>query len=197
MWLKFTRRTHYQIPFIYYQKISSNVRLMHRIKNTEIYLVQLAARPFPKHIYKNLRALLNLTLTRNEIGSFQTQTIHKSILLYKNRHFSIRNLTSPIQPKTCIHTCDLLFPFLLSSFLFYSSSFIFSSLLSVFALSFFKTKNEIFILVLYPFYFTFQSKEETSSLFPLNHFSLPQFSSLFHYNIFLLLLFGPPTLYYS
>ena len=175
---------------------------MRRIKNTEIYLVQLAARPFPKHIYRILRALLNLTLTRKDIGSFQTQTIHKSILLYKNRHFSIRNLTSPIQPKTCIHTCDLLFPFLPSSFLFSSSSsssssFFFSSLLSVFALSFFKTKNEIFILVLSPFYFTFQSKEKTSSLFPLRHFSLPQFSSSFHSNIFLLLLFGPPTLYYS
>ena len=174
---------------------------MRRIKNTEIYLVQLAARPFPKHIYRILRALLNLTPTRNEIGSFQTQTIHKSILIYKNRHFFIRNLTSPIQPKTCIHTCDLLFPSLLSSFLFSSSSssssFLFSSLLSVFALSFIKTKNEIFILVLSPFYFTFQSKEETSSLFPLSRFSLPQFSSLFHYNIFILLLFGPPTLYYS
>ena len=138
MWIQFTRRTHYQIPFSSYPKISYKVRLMRRIKNTKIYLVQLAARPFPKHIYRFLRALLNLTLTRNEIGSFQTQTIHKSILLYKNRHFSIRNLTSPIQPKTCIHTCDLLFPFLLSYFLFSysssSSSFLFSSLLSVFAL---------------------------------------------------------------
>ena len=49
----------------------------------------------------------------------------------------------------------------------------------------------------YPFYFTFQSKEETSSLFPLSHLSLPQFSSLFYSNIFLLLLFGPPIFYYS
>ena len=77
MWLQFTRRTHCQIPFIYYPKISSKVRLMHRIKTKEIFLVQIATRPFPKHIYRSLRALLNSTLTRNEFGSFQTQTIHK------------------------------------------------------------------------------------------------------------------------
>ena len=139
MWLQFTRRTHYQIPFISYPKIRSKVRLVRRIKNREIFLVQIATRPIPKHIYRSLRAFLHSTLTRNEFESFQTQTIHKkrvpnqvsnlsrpklhkSILLYKNRHFSIRNLTSSIQPKTCIHTCDLLFPFLLSSFLFSSSS---------------------------------------------------------------------------
>ena len=50
---------------------------MRRIKNKEIFLVQIATRPFPKHIYRSLRALLNSTLTRNEFGSFQTQTIHK------------------------------------------------------------------------------------------------------------------------
>ena len=77
MWLSFTRRTHFQIPFIYYPKISSKVRLMRRIKNREIFLVQIATRPFPKHIYRSLIALLNSTLTRNEFGSFQTQTIHK------------------------------------------------------------------------------------------------------------------------
>ena len=50
---------------------------MRVIKNREIFLVQIATRPFPKHIYRSLRALLNSTLTRNEFGSFQTQPIHK------------------------------------------------------------------------------------------------------------------------
>ena len=50
---------------------------MRRIKNREIFLVQITTRPFPKHIYRSLRALLNSTLTRNEFESFQTQTIHK------------------------------------------------------------------------------------------------------------------------
>ena len=77
MWLQFTRRTYFQIPFISYPKISSNVQIMRRIKNKEIFLVQIATRPFPKHIYRSLRALLDSTLTRNEFGSFQTQTIHK------------------------------------------------------------------------------------------------------------------------
>ena len=77
MWLPFTRRTYYKIPFISYPKPSSKVLLMHMIKNKEIFLVQIVTRPFPKHIYKSLRALLNSNLTRNEFGSFQTQTIHK------------------------------------------------------------------------------------------------------------------------
>ena len=50
---------------------------MRKTKNREIFLVQNATRPFPKHIYRSLRALLNSTLTRNEFGSFQTQLIHK------------------------------------------------------------------------------------------------------------------------
>ena len=69
--------THCQIPFISYPKISSKVRLMQVIKNKEIILVQIATRPFPKHIYRSLRALLNSALTRNEFGSFQTQPIQK------------------------------------------------------------------------------------------------------------------------
>ena len=77
MWLQFTKRTPYQIHFISYPKISSKVRIMRVIKNREIFLVQIATRPFPKHIYRSLRALLNSTLTRNEFGSFQTQSIHK------------------------------------------------------------------------------------------------------------------------
>ena len=77
MWLQFTRRTHCQIPFISYPTISYKVRLMRVIKNREIFLVQIATKPFPKHIYMSLRALLNSTLTRNEFRSFQTQPIHK------------------------------------------------------------------------------------------------------------------------
>ena len=77
MWIQFTRRTYCQIPFISYPNISSKVRLMRVIKNREIFLVQIATKPFPKHIYRSLRALLNSTLTRNEFESFQTQPIHK------------------------------------------------------------------------------------------------------------------------
>ena len=135
MWLQFTRRTYFQISFISYPKRSSKVRIMRRIKNTEIYLVQIATSPVPKHNYRRLRTFLNSTLTINEFESFQTQTIHKkrfqtmyltfldqnhkSILLYKNRHFSIRNLTSSIKPKTCIHTCDILLLLPFSSLLSY------------------------------------------------------------------------------
>ena len=50
---------------------------MRRIKNRKIFLVQISTRPFPKHIYRSLRVLLNSTLIRNEFGSFQTQTILK------------------------------------------------------------------------------------------------------------------------
>ena len=77
MWLQFTRMTYYQIPFISDPKSRSKVWLLRMIKNREIFLVQLATRPFPKHIYRSLRALLNSTLTRNEVRSFQTQTMHK------------------------------------------------------------------------------------------------------------------------
>ena len=77
MWLQFTNRTHFQIAFISYPKTSSKVRLMRMIKNKEIFLVQISTRPFPKHIYRSLRALLNSTRTRNEFGSFQTKIIHK------------------------------------------------------------------------------------------------------------------------
>ena len=77
MWLQFIKRTHCQILFISYPKTSSKVRLMRMIKNREIFLVPIATRPFPKHIYMSLRALLISTLTRNEFGSFQTQPIHK------------------------------------------------------------------------------------------------------------------------
>ena len=144
------------------------------IKNKEIFLVQIATRPFPKHIYRSLRALLNSTLTRNEFGSFQTQPIHKIegskpciYTFYTNIHTIIHTKTLDFHtqiPYTIrsIHTCDL-FPFLLSSFLFSSSSsssFLFSSFLSFFALSFSKTKMRYLFwsypyLILSLFYFTF------------------------------------------
>ena len=147
---------------------------MHMTKNREIFLVQIATRPFPKHIYRSLKSLLNSTLTRNEFGSFQTQPIHKIegskpciYTFYTNIHTIIHTKTLDFHtqiPYTIrsIHTYDLLFPFLLSSFLFSSSSsFLFSSLLSVFAL-FLQDQNEIFILVLslfdlIPFLFHFFS----------------------------------------
>ena len=77
MWLQFIRKTYCQITFISDPKTHSKVRLLHMIKNRELFLVQLATRPFPKHIYRSLRALFNSALTRNEVGSFQTQTIHE------------------------------------------------------------------------------------------------------------------------
>ena len=145
MWLQFTRRTHCQIPFLSYLKTSSKVQLMRMTKNREIFLVQIATRPFPKHIYRSLRALLNSTITRNEFGSIQTQPIHKIegskpciYTFYTNIH-------------TRIHTCDL-FPFLLSSLLFFFFFFfffpsLFFSLIRFCSL-FLQDQNEIFILVL-------------------------------------------------
>ena len=154
MWLQFTRRTHCQITFIYYPKISSNVRLMHVIKNREIFLVQIATRPFPKYIYRSLRALLNSTLTRNEFGSFQTHPIHK-IEGYKPCIYTFYTKTRQIpysNPYTIrsIHTCDLLFPFLLSSLLFFFLFFFPFLLFSLirFCSPFLQDRNEIFVLVL-------------------------------------------------
>ena len=166
MWIQFTRRTHFQIPFVSYLKTNSKFQIMRMIKNKEIFLVQIATRPFPKHIYRSPRALLNSTLTRNEFGSFQTQTIHKIdgskpciYTFYTNIHTIIHTKTidfhTQIPYTICsIHTCDLLFLFLLSSFLFSSSSssssssFLFFSLLSIFGLSFSKTKMRYLFLVL-------------------------------------------------
>ena len=164
MWLQFTRRTHSQIPFISYPKTSSKVQIMRMIKNKEIFLVQIATRPSPKHTYRSLRALLNSTLTRNEFGSFQTQTIHKIdsskpciYTFYTNIHTIIHTKTLDFHtqiPYTIrsIHTYDL--------FSSSSSSFLFSSLLSVFSLSFSKTKMRYLFwsspyLILSHFYFTF------------------------------------------
>ena len=149
MWLQFTRRTYCQILFIYYPKISSKVRLMLVIKNRKIFLVQIATRPFPKHIYKSLRALLNSTLTRNKFRSFQTQPIHKiegsKPCIYtfytKTRQIPYSNPYKTLDFHTRIHACDILFPFLLSSLLFFFSLIRFCSL-------FLQDQNEIFILVL-------------------------------------------------
>ena len=149
MWLQFTRRTHFQIPFISYPKLSSKALLIRVIKNREIFLVQIATRPFPKHIYRSLRSLLNSTLTRNEFESFQTQPIHKiegsKPCIYtfytKTRQIPYSNPYKTLDFHTRIHTSDLLFPFLLSSFLFFFSLIRFCSL-------FLQDQKEIFILVL-------------------------------------------------
>ena len=98
---------------------------------------------------------------------------------HTHTHSFHTNIHSSIQPKTCIHTCDLLFPFLLSSLLFSSSS---SS--SVFALSFSKTKMRYIFwsylyLILSPFYFTFQG----GNFLPLS------FKPLVSSKIFFLILF--------
>ena len=162
MWLQFTRRTNSQIPFFSYPKTSSKVRIMHMIKNREIFLVQIATRPFPKHIYRSLRALLNSTLTRNEFGSFQTQTIHK-IEDFKPCIYTFCTKTRQIPYCSILESIPVtfFFPsfFLLFSSSSFSSSLLFSSLLSVFALSFSKTKMRYLFwsypyLILSPFYFT-------------------------------------------
>ena len=106
MFIQFTRRNHYQIPFISYPKINSKVRLMRRIKNREIFLVQIATRLVPKHIYRSLRALLNSTLTRNEFESFQTQTIHKikgSKPCIYTFYTKTRQIHSIVQKSTLFH----------------------------------------------------------------------------------------------
>ena len=216
MWVQFTLITHCQIPFISHPKTNSKVQLMRMIKNREIFLVQIATRPFPKHIYMSLRALLNSTLTRNEFGSFQTQPIH-NIEGSKPCIYTFYTKTRQIPYYSILESIPVIF-FFPSFFLFFSSSssssLLFSSLLSVFSLSFSKTKMRYLFwyypyLILSPLYFnifflfislflsfgaslTFQSKEETSSLFPSSHLSLPQFSSLFPYLIFLISFF-----YYS
>ena len=160
MWLQFTRRNHCQISFIYYSKISSKVRLMRVIKNREIFLVQIAIRPFLKHIYRSLRALLNSTLTRNEFGSFQSQLIHK-IEGSKPCIYTFYTKTRQIPYKTLgfhtrIHTqfvasIHVIFFSLLSFLLFF---FFFPSLLFSlirFCSPFLQDQNEIFILVLSSF----------------------------------------------
>ena len=158
IWIQFTRRTHSQIPFVFYPKTSSKVRLMRMIKNREIFLVQIATRPFPKHIYRSLRAILNSTLTRNEFGSFQTQTIHK---IEDSKPCIYTFCTKTRQIPYCSILVIFFFPsfFLLFSSFSFSSSHLFSSLLYVFALSFSKTKMRYLFwsypyLILSPFYFT-------------------------------------------
>ena len=158
--------THYQIPFISYPKISSKVRLMRVIKNREIFLVQIATRPFPKHIYRSLRALLNSTLTRNEFGSFQTQPTHKiegsKPCIYtfysKTRQIPYSNPCKTLDFHTRIHTqfvasIPMIFFFSFPSFFFSFLFFFFFFLSLLFSLIrfcslFLKDQNEIFIFYL-------------------------------------------------
>ena len=215
MWIQFTRRIYCKIPFIYDPKTRSNVWLLSMIKNTEIYLVQLAARPFMTHINRSLRVLLNLTLHEMSLGvpkpkpypryrvlnhvsiisipklDFHPHThnfhtnIHSSLYPYSN---SILKFSSSIHPY--FHTCDLLF---LSFFL------LFFSLLLLFFVRFcslyFQDQNEIFILVLslfdlIPFLFHFQRRKLPPSFLQatwLLHNFLPYFIliSFFYYSLVL------------
>ena len=136
-------------------------------------------------------------LFHTELNKFHTKPYSNSIHPYfhTNIHSSILKFHSSLP-------VIFSFLFLLSSFRFSSSSssFLFSSLLSIFPLSFSKTKMGYLFwfylyLILSPFISL--SKEETSPLFPSSHLSLPYFSSLFYYNIFLLLPFGPHFHFYS
>ena len=107
--------------------------------------------------------------------------LDKPILLYKHRYFSIRNLTSSIQnhtqiPYTHISIQIFIVPYLCSSFLL--SFFLFSSSSSSSLSSFLKDqKGDIYFVLLfilsYPLFISL-SKEETSSIFPSSHMSLPQ-----------------------
>ena len=102
--------------------------------------------------------------TKERVPNHVSKLSRPKLDFHTHTHSFHTNIHSSLQPKTCIHTCDLLFPFLISSFLFSyssSSSFLFSSLLSVFALSFSKTKMRYLFwsypyLILSPFCFTFQ-----------------------------------------
>ena len=142
------------------------------IKNREIFLVQLATKPFPEHIYRSLRALLNSNLTRNEFGSFQTQTIHKiegSKPCIYTFYTKTRQIHTIVQKSTLFHTelnkfhthlvyiqifivpykpysnsIHVIF-FFLPFFLLFSSS---SSSSSHFCSLFPQDQNDIFILVL-------------------------------------------------
>ena len=118
-------------------------------------------------------------------------------------YFSIQSPSIPYTHSfhTNIYSSIHVIFFFLSFFLLFSFLFFFFFFLIRFCSLFLRPKIRYLFwsypyLILSPFYFTFQSKEETSSLFPSSHLSLPQFSSLFHFNIFLLLLFGPSILYY-
>ena len=100
---------------------------MRVIKNREIFLVQIATRPFPKHIYRSLRVLLNSTLTINEFGSFQTQPIHKiegsKPCIYtfytKTGQIPYKTLDFYTRIHTNIHSSILVIFFFLSFFLLF------------------------------------------------------------------------------
>ena len=128
---------------------------MCKTKNKEIFLVQIATRPFPKHIYRSLRVLLNSTLTRNEFESFQTQLIHKiegyKPCIYtfytKTRQIPYSNPYKTLDFHTKIHTnIHSSIPMIFFSLPSFFSSLLFS--LIRFCSPFLQDQNEIFILVL-------------------------------------------------
>ena len=128
-----------------------------------------------KHRYFSIR-----NLTSSIQNHTQIPYTHISIQIFIVPYFSIQNHIF-IVPYLC---SSFSFPSFFFSFLFFffsssSSSFLFSSLLSYpFLLLSLRPKMRYLFwsyhyLILSPFYFTFQLKEETSSLFPLSHLSLP------------------------
>ena len=167
-------------------------------------------KPYPRYRVLNHVSIISIPKLdfHPHTHNFHTN-IHSSLYPYSN---SILKFSSSIHPyfHTFLYKNPSSIPvifsflFLLSSFLFSSSSsssFLFSSLLSVFALSFFKTKMRLFILVLslfvlIPFLFHFPRRKLPPSFLQATCL-FHNFSSLFHYNIFLLLPFGPHFHFYS
>ena len=132
---------------------------MRRIKNTKIYLVQIATSPVPKHNYRSLRTFLNSTLTRNEFESFQTQTIHKKRFQTMYLTFLDQNYTNPYY-YTKIDTFPygtLQVPYnsrhVSIPVIFFFFFFFLSSLFSLICVCspFLQDQNEIFLLVLSSF----------------------------------------------
>ena len=165
---------------------------MRVIKNREIFLVQIATKPFPKHIYRNLRALLNSILTRNEFGSFQTQPIHKiecsKPCIYtfytKTRQIPYSNPYKTLDLYTRIHTninssIPVIFFFLSFFFLFFSLLL----LLLPFLFFFFFFLSLLFSLIRFCFLFLQDQNEifiEVFSLFDLILFLFHFFYLLVH-----------------
>ena len=188
------------------------------IKNTEIYLVQLAARPFSTHINRSLRVLLNSTLHEMSLGVPKPKPYpryrvlnHVSIIYIPkldfhphthNFHTNIHSYLHPYSNSILKFSCSIpmifSFLFLLSSFLFSSSSsssFLFSSLLSVLLSLSPKTKMRYLFLVLslfdlIPFLFHFPRRKLPPSFLQatcLFHNFLPYFIliSFFYYPLVL------------
>ena len=126
---------------------------------------------------RSLKALLNSTIQEMSLGIPQTQTVHKI-------EGSKPYIHTPIVSILKFHTCDLLLLLLLLLLPFFS-------LLRVCSL-FLQDPKKIFILVLFFLFHFLRRKLPPSFLKATCLFH--NFSSLFHSNIFLLLLFGPSTL---